>query len=91
MHLPTFVSLSVGFLALGTGRYNEEIKKIAANKAYDIMEKNIVTVSSDATIEEAATLMLEREVYYLPVLDEGKLAGVVTKKDIVRAIAKGKA
>jgi len=91
VHLPTFVSLSVGFLALGTGRYNEEIKKIAANKAYDIMEKNIVTVSSDATIEEAATLMLEREVYYLPVLDEGKLAGVVTKKDIVRAIAKGKA
>ncbi len=90
VHLPTFVSLSVSFLALDANRYNEEIKKIAANKASDIMEKDVTTVSMDASIEDVATLMLEKEAYYLPVLDKGKLVGVVTKKDIVRAIAKGK-
>jgi predicted transcriptional regulator len=34
--------------------------------------------------------MIEKDVYYLPVLDNDKVAGVITKKDIVRAIAKGK-
>ncbi len=34
--------------------------------------------------------MIEKEIYYLPVIDKDKLVGVITKKDIVRAIAKGK-
>ena len=89
VHLPTFISLSVGFLALGAGRYNEEIKKITANKVSDIMEKDCVSISANMTVEDTATLMLEKEAYYLPVMDNDKLAGVVTKKDIVRAIAKG--
>jgi len=90
VHLPTFISLSVGFLALGTHRYNEEIKKIAASKVSEIMEKDIVTIPVDMKIEDVATLMLEKEAYYLPVLEDKKLAGVVTKRDIVRAIVLGK-
>ncbi len=90
VHLPTFVNLSLGFLTLGAKRYEEEMKKIAASKAEDIMLKDFLTVSSDASLEDVATLMIEKEVFYLPVLDKGKLAGVVTKKDIVRAIAEGK-
>jgi len=88
VHLPTFVNLSLGFLALGTNRYNEEIKKITANKVADIMEKEVLTISPDMKIEDVATLMLEKENYYFPVLEQEKLIGVVTKKDIVRAIAK---
>lgn len=89
VHLPTFINLSIGYLTLGTERYNEEIKKITASIVADIMEKDIVTIGPNAEIEDVATLMLEKGVYYLPVVDNGKLAGVVTKKDIVRAIAKG--
>lgn len=89
VHLPTFISLSLTFLAVGTARYNEEIRKIAAGSVSDIMERNAITISSAAAIEDAATLMLEKGVYYLPVVDNGSLTGVVTKKDIVRAIARG--
>jgi CBS domain-containing protein len=90
VHLPTFVNLSVGFLTFGVKRYEEEMKKIAANKVRDIMEHDITTISGSLTIEDAATLMIEKNAYYLPVVDGDKLAGVVTKKDIVRAIAGGK-
>ena len=90
VHLPTFINLSFGYLTLGTERYNEEIKKITASNVVDIMEKDSVTINSGAEIDDVATLMLEKGVYYLPVVDNGKLVGVVTKKDIVRAIAKGK-
>lgn len=88
VHLPTFINLSLGFLTLGTQRYEEEIKKISASKVSEIMEKNIVTISPEMEIEDAATLMLEKEIYYLPVVKNNKLEGVLTKKDIVRAIAK---
>ena len=90
VHLPTFINLSFGFLTLGTARYNEEIKKITASKVSSIMEKDIATINSNTEIEDAATLMIEKEIYYLPVVDKDKLVGVITKKDIVRDIAKGK-
>ncbi|MFA5356187.1 MAG: CBS domain-containing protein [Candidatus Omnitrophota bacterium] len=90
VHLPTFINLSFGFLALGTKRYDEEIKKITASKVSSIMEKDTLTITPEMDIEDAATLMIEKDVYYLPVLDNDKVAGVITKKDIVRAIAKGK-
>lgn len=88
VHLPTLINLSFGFLALGTERYNEEIKKITANKVLSIMEKDMVTISPDAEIKDIATLMIEKESYYFPVVENDALVGVVTKKDIVRAIAK---
>lgn len=90
-HLPTFINLSFGFLALGTHRYNEEIKKITACKVADIMEKDVITISPETEIEQAATLMIEKEIYYFPVVDKDVLVGVITKKDIVKAIARRKA
>lgn len=88
VHLPTFINLSLGYLALGTKRYEDEIKKITASKVKDIMEKVFSPVNADMAIEDAATLMLEKGIFYLPVLEEEKLVGVITKKDIVRTIAK---
>jgi len=87
VHLPTFISLSVGFLTLGAKQYSEEVKKITASSVEDIMETDIITVSVDMTLEDAATTMIEKGMYYLPVLDGTVLAGVITKRDIVRAIA----
>lgn len=88
VHLPTFINLSLGFLTLGAGRYNDEMEKIAASKVAGIMEKDIITVAPETEIEDVATLMIEKGEYYFPVVDNAKLVGVVTKKDIVRAIAR---
>jgi predicted transcriptional regulator len=88
VHLPTFLNLSLGFLTLGTKRLEEEIKKIAASTVADIMEKEMITVSPQDSIEDVATIMIEKEAYYCPVVEAEKLVGVVTKKDIVRSIAR---
>jgi len=87
VHLPTFMHISMGFFTLGVKRFEEEVKKITASAVSEIMEKDMVTLSGNMTIEDAATLMLEKEVYYCPVVEKEKLIGVVTKKDIVKAIA----
>ena len=88
VHLPTFINISLGFLTLGIKRFEEEMKKITANKVGEIMVKEPLTMSSNISIEDAATIMIENKQYYFPVLDNEILVGIMTKKDIVKAIAK---
>ena len=87
VHLPSFLHIAMGFITFGVQRFEEEVKKITASKVSEIMENETLTLSPQASIESAATLMIERGIYYCPVVREDELLGVVTKKDIVRSIA----
>jgi CBS domain-containing protein len=54
-----------------------------------IMTRNPLTVSPEATVEEAAKIMLDNKVSGLPVVDEdGKEVGVITESDIFRMVVK---
>src|SRR5512139_215511 len=50
----------------------------------DIMTRNVVTVSPDADLVDVARTMLERKIGGLPVVEDGKLVGIVTESDIFR-------
>jgi CBS domain-containing protein len=52
----------------------------------DVMSDQLLTVQPSATVAEAATVMGERRVGCVLVLVEGKLAGIFTERDIVRAL-----
>ncbi len=54
---------------------------LAKMSVRDIMEKNVVTVSPDATVEAAVALAQERRVGSLPVMEKDKLVGIVTTND----------
>jgi len=52
-----------------------------------IMTRNPLTISAEATIEEAAKIMLENKVSGLPVVDqEQKVVGIITESDIFRMV-----
>jgi acetoin utilization protein AcuB len=53
----------------------------------DIMEKNVVTVTPDMTVEEVLALAQEKEVGALPVLEDGRVVGIVTTNDFFYKIA----
>ena len=54
-------------------------------RAHQIMTRSVFTVPPDATILEAANLMLRRHVSGLPVVDTaGKLVGIVSEGDFIR-------
>ena len=57
----------------------------------EIMTKNPATISLDATVLEAARLMAEKDVGFIPIVDgQGRAVGTVTDRDIVvRCVAKG--
>jgi len=49
-----------------------------------IMEKDVVTIAPDASVAEAARIMEARRIGCLPVVDKGKLVGILTEADFVR-------
>jgi acetoin utilization protein AcuB len=59
---------------------------LAKTKIKTVMKTKVVTISPDAPVEEAAMTMLDHNIGCLPVLDEGKLVGIISDKDIFRAL-----
>ena len=49
-----------------------------------VMTKNVVTITADTTIKQAATMFLESEFHALPVVENGKITGIVTTTDLLR-------
>jgi len=62
-----------------------------AMKVKELMTQDPATLGPNATIGEAATLMKQEDCGSIPIVDDGRLVGIVTDRDIVvRAIAAGK-
>lgn len=60
-------------------------------KVRELMTRDPTSVGSDATLGEVATLMKQQDCGSIPVVDDGRLVGIVTDRDIViRAVAAGK-
>lgn len=55
---------------------------LSKTKISQIMSKNPITISSNALLEEAALLMRNNNVSFLPVVDDNKLVGIITESDI---------
>jgi acetoin utilization protein AcuB len=53
-------------------------------KVIEIMTRNVITVTADTPIEEAAYLMDENKIGGLPVMEQGKLVGLITETDLFR-------
>jgi CBS domain-containing protein len=62
-----------------------------ADTIQDAMTSDPTTISSDATVQEAARLMQAENVGSIPIVDGDRLVGTVTDRDIaIRAVAEGK-
>lgn len=64
---------------------NEVTYLLSKTKISQIMKKNPIYISPDALLEEAALLMRDNAIGFLPVVDNGKLVGIITESDIFDA------
>jgi len=88
LEFPTYLHLLDGFIMYppATARFESELKKAVAANVRAVMTENPVTVRVDASLEEAATLLVEKDVSRLPVLDGDRLVGIISKSDVVRSL-----
>jgi len=63
----------------------EQFFDLSLVKVKDIMSTQLVTISGDVSVEEAARLMASRKIKKLPVVEDEKLVGIVTSMDVMRA------
>ena len=77
-----------GFLLEG-GQLNYLLSKfLASNIVEDLMVKDVISITEDVSIVEAAKLMFEKQVTHIPVVtDSQKLIGIVTSWDLSKSIA----
>ena len=59
---------------------------LAKTKMKEIMRTGLITTGPNTPVEEAAMTMMDHDIGCLPVVDQGRLAGIVTRRDIYRAL-----
>ncbi len=89
LHIPTVVGfLDAAIYLESSKKFEEELKRLAATKVGDICTRKVVTIEEDTTIVDIATIMAEKGVHLLPVIKNGKVTGIVGKRDVVKAVAR---
>ena len=89
LHIPHYINLFGGTVFLEPlGRFEQQLRKAFASNAADMMSADPDVVSPDTTVREAARVVHETGHNRLPVVEEGRLVGVVTRVDLLGALAR---
>lgn len=65
---------------------SKKLKEYANHKAEDFMKKNVITINEDDNEVMAADLLIRNKIHHLPVVRNGYLVGIVTLRDLLRAM-----
>lgn len=81
---PGFLDILGGMIPLGSWEdYRQEAIKSAGITVGEVMTETVTTIGTDDTLAEAATIMAEERIKLLPVTDDDRLQGVITRMDIL--------
>lgn len=87
LRLPLHIDLFGAQIFLGpVKRFEERFRKAIAATVADMMTPDPITVDYDTDVREAARIIAERRHNRLPVVEHGRLVGVVTRLDVLEAL-----
>lgn len=91
LHIPTVLGFLGSLIVVENPAKGDEIQKqleiLTATTIQKLMTKDVMTISSESTVHDAAELFLHKKGNPIPVVDDGKLVGIVSRADIVKLIA----
>ena len=62
------------------------LKEATTKKVADVMSRNLHEVGPDDSVEEAASIMTRHRINRLPVVEDGRIVGIVTRGDIISGL-----
>ena len=87
LHIPHYVQLFGGLVFLESVKgFEKRLKKAVAATAADMMTADPTTIGPDADVHEAGRLISSSGHNRLPVVEHGRLVGVITRADVLRAL-----
>jgi CBS domain-containing protein len=85
LHFPTYIRILDNIIYLQNPRhYRDELRRALGTTAAEIMSQPVISATPDTDVEDIATLMVEKRVNPIPILEEGHLAGIISRADILR-------
>ena len=66
--------------------FKKELEKISKVEIRHMMSKKVISIHPDASLLEAACIMEENDVNRLPVIENGKLVGIIARADLIKAL-----
>lgn len=73
---------------IGYGEYAQQ-KLLKQLSIKEVMTPNVTTIDANASAADAARLMIDRKIGCLPVVESGKLVGILTETDMLKAYLAG--
>ena len=87
MPVPSLFTFLDGFIQLNSVKQLEQqTRKMVALTVADAMTPNPITVQPDTSIETVAALMVDNNFHTLPVVQDGRLVGIIGKEDVLRTL-----
>ena len=89
LHAPTTIEILGAYIPLpgDLKRFNDEVRQALGRTVAEVMDDDPPSLTEDATVEDAATLLHDRGISRIPVVNaSGGVIGVITKGDLLKAL-----
>jgi len=86
LHVPTVVAIFDMVIPMGEAQFEEDLSHMQAMTAEDLARTDVVTIDADDDLSQIASVMGDRNIHHLPVLDDDAVVGMICKHDVIKAL-----
>lgn len=88
LHIPQYLRVLDIMIPLGSRHeFDEDMRRALGTTAAEVMTSEVFSVGPQTDLADAATLMLDKDVNRLPVVEQGRIVGIISRADFVRLLA----
>jgi len=86
LHVPTAIALFDMVIPIGEAKFEQELSQMQAMTVGDLVQTDVVSVRIDQDLGEIASMMGDKHIHHLPVLDGDGVVGLICKHDVIKAL-----